>query len=259
MRQLGEHVGSFWLAEKAGAAGFTADDEELLVLFAAQAAVAVANARAFRDERRARRRPRGAGRHLPGRRGGVRRGDGAPGLAQPRDLGASSSALRQPRPHRRGPPRRDHLPARRRQRAGAGHVPARHGASAAPRGVAGRGDRVITTVDPAVVCARGVALSRVATLGPSGTETGPAIRALPPAGERSRSPSWCVYPRSPSGIVPPSPESVRRKVIGESSCAAMVFRRVPRSFAVFRDGIGGRVGRRSIREETARTRVTLPE
>ncbi len=54
MRHLGEHVGSFWLAEKAGGAGFTADDEELLVLFAAQAAVAIANARAFRDERRAR-------------------------------------------------------------------------------------------------------------------------------------------------------------------------------------------------------------
>ncbi len=54
MRHLGEHVGSFWLAEKAGGARFTADDEELLVLFAAQAAVASANARAFRDERRAR-------------------------------------------------------------------------------------------------------------------------------------------------------------------------------------------------------------
>ena len=54
MRHLGQHVGSFWLAEKAGGAGFTADDEELLVLFAAQAAVAIANARAFRDERRAR-------------------------------------------------------------------------------------------------------------------------------------------------------------------------------------------------------------
>ena len=54
MRHLGQHVGSFWLAEKAGPAGFTADDEELLVLFAAQAAVAIANARAFRDERRAR-------------------------------------------------------------------------------------------------------------------------------------------------------------------------------------------------------------
>ena len=33
-----------WLAEKAGGAGFTADDEELLVLFAAQAAVAIGNA-----------------------------------------------------------------------------------------------------------------------------------------------------------------------------------------------------------------------
>ena len=54
MRHLGEHVGSFWLADKAGGARFTADDEELLVLFAAQAAVAIANARAFRDERRAR-------------------------------------------------------------------------------------------------------------------------------------------------------------------------------------------------------------
>jgi len=43
-----------WLAEKAGGAGFSAADEELLVLFAAQAAVAIANARAFRDERRAR-------------------------------------------------------------------------------------------------------------------------------------------------------------------------------------------------------------
>ena len=56
MRHLGEHVGSFWVAEKAGGAGFTADDEELLVLFSAQAAVAIAiaNARALRDERRAR-------------------------------------------------------------------------------------------------------------------------------------------------------------------------------------------------------------
>ena len=54
MRHLGQHVGGFWLAEKASGAGFTADDEELLVLFAAQAAVAIANARAFRDERRAR-------------------------------------------------------------------------------------------------------------------------------------------------------------------------------------------------------------
>ena len=54
MRHRGEHVGSFWLAQKADGAAFTDDDEELLVLFASQAAVAIANARAFRNEQRAR-------------------------------------------------------------------------------------------------------------------------------------------------------------------------------------------------------------
>ena len=53
MRHRGEHVGSFWLVGKAGG-GFTDEDEELLVLFAAQAAVAIANARAWRRERGAR-------------------------------------------------------------------------------------------------------------------------------------------------------------------------------------------------------------
>ena len=47
-------VGSFFLGEKAGGMPFDGDDEELLVLFAAQAAIAIANARAYRDERRAR-------------------------------------------------------------------------------------------------------------------------------------------------------------------------------------------------------------
>ena len=54
MRHRGQHVGSFWLVEKAGGANFDDADEELLVLFASLAAVAIANARAFRDERRAR-------------------------------------------------------------------------------------------------------------------------------------------------------------------------------------------------------------
>ena len=40
--------------EKAGGAEFTDDDEEVLVLFASQAAIAIANARAHRDEQRAR-------------------------------------------------------------------------------------------------------------------------------------------------------------------------------------------------------------
>jgi len=52
MRHRGAHVGSFFLGGKAG--GFTEADEEVLVLLAAQAAAAVANARAHREERRAR-------------------------------------------------------------------------------------------------------------------------------------------------------------------------------------------------------------
>ena len=54
MRHRDEHVGSFFLGEKAHGDQFTEDDEELLVLFASQAATAIANARAHRDEQRAR-------------------------------------------------------------------------------------------------------------------------------------------------------------------------------------------------------------
>ena len=54
MRHRGVHVGNFYLAEKEGGAAFTDGDEEVLVLFAAQAAAAIAHARAYRDERRAR-------------------------------------------------------------------------------------------------------------------------------------------------------------------------------------------------------------
>ncbi|MCY4025850.1 MAG: response regulator, partial [Acidobacteria bacterium] len=54
MRYRGLHVGDFFLAEKEGGQAFTADDEDLLVLFASQAANAITNARAHRDEQRAR-------------------------------------------------------------------------------------------------------------------------------------------------------------------------------------------------------------
>ena len=54
MRHRGEHVGNFFLGEKAGGREFTDEDEEVLVLFASQAATAVANARTHRDEQRAR-------------------------------------------------------------------------------------------------------------------------------------------------------------------------------------------------------------
>ena len=48
------HVGNFFLGEKAGGREFTGEDEDVLVLFASQAAAAIANARTHRDEQRAR-------------------------------------------------------------------------------------------------------------------------------------------------------------------------------------------------------------
>lgn len=50
----GERVGSIYLAEKERGLEFTRDDEETLALFAIQAAMAIANARRHREERRAR-------------------------------------------------------------------------------------------------------------------------------------------------------------------------------------------------------------
>ena len=54
MRHHDEHVGHFFLAGKEGAAEFTDEDEEILVLFASQAASAIANARTHRNEQRTR-------------------------------------------------------------------------------------------------------------------------------------------------------------------------------------------------------------
>ena len=54
MCHRGAQVGNFFLAEKESAPEFTAEDEEVLMLFASQAAAAIVNARAHRDERRAR-------------------------------------------------------------------------------------------------------------------------------------------------------------------------------------------------------------
>ena len=54
MRHRGVHVGALFLAEKERGQEFTTDDEEILVLFASQAATALANARTHRDEQRAR-------------------------------------------------------------------------------------------------------------------------------------------------------------------------------------------------------------
>ena len=54
MHHRGVHVGGFYLAEKEGGEPFTDEDGEILVLFASQAATAVANARTYRAEQRAR-------------------------------------------------------------------------------------------------------------------------------------------------------------------------------------------------------------
>ena len=54
MRHRGTHVGNFYLGDKEGGEEFTSEDEEALLLFAAQAAIAIANARTHRDEQRAR-------------------------------------------------------------------------------------------------------------------------------------------------------------------------------------------------------------
>ena len=54
LRHRGAQVGNLFLLEKESAPEFTAEDEEVLVLFASLAATAIANARTYRDERRAR-------------------------------------------------------------------------------------------------------------------------------------------------------------------------------------------------------------
>ena len=49
-----EHVGNFYVAGKDGGGEFSAEDEEVMILFASQAATAIVNARTYRDEQRAR-------------------------------------------------------------------------------------------------------------------------------------------------------------------------------------------------------------
>ncbi len=54
IRHRGIHIGNFYLGDKEGGQAFTDEDEEILVLFASQAAAAIGNARAYRDEHLAR-------------------------------------------------------------------------------------------------------------------------------------------------------------------------------------------------------------
>ncbi len=54
LRHRQAHLGTFFLAEKEGGLDFTDEDEEVLLLFASQAATAIVNARTYRNEQRAR-------------------------------------------------------------------------------------------------------------------------------------------------------------------------------------------------------------
>ena len=54
VRHQGRRVGSIYLAEKEGGLEFSQEDEDTLMMFASQAAMAIANARRHREERRAR-------------------------------------------------------------------------------------------------------------------------------------------------------------------------------------------------------------
>ena len=54
IRHRGMQMGNFYLGNKEGSQKFTDEDEEILVMFANQAAVAIANARRHQDEQRAR-------------------------------------------------------------------------------------------------------------------------------------------------------------------------------------------------------------
>ena len=54
IRHLGKSVGNIYLTEKEGGREFTPEDEDTLVLFAAQASMAIANALSYRAEQKAR-------------------------------------------------------------------------------------------------------------------------------------------------------------------------------------------------------------
>ena len=54
IRHRGRHIGNLYLSDKEGGLKFTQEDEDTLLMFASQAAMAIANARRYREEQRAR-------------------------------------------------------------------------------------------------------------------------------------------------------------------------------------------------------------
>ena len=103
MYHRGLHVGSFFLDNKEGGQEFTDADEETLVLFASQAAVAIANARAYRDGTPGPGPSGGADRYFTGGRCSPGRPDGRVHGVQP----GGEGARRAPRPFAYGRARWD--------------------------------------------------------------------------------------------------------------------------------------------------------
>ena len=80
---LGHRMGNIYLSGKEEDAGFSAEDEAVLTLFASQAALAIANSRRYREEQRARADLETLVQHLAGGSGGLRCGDSDAFLDQP--------------------------------------------------------------------------------------------------------------------------------------------------------------------------------
>ena len=76
IRHLGVRVGTIYLAHEKGGREFTQEDEETLMLFASQAAMAIANARRHREEQGRQGRLGDVDGHLPRWHGGLRRPHG---------------------------------------------------------------------------------------------------------------------------------------------------------------------------------------
>ena len=141
MRHLGVHVGNFYLVEKEGGEAFTDEDEEILVLFASQAATAIANARTYRAEQRAR---AGLEALIETSPVGVSVFDAQTGdlVSINREARRNRQEPVRPRPVGRATARGHHLPARGRARGRA--RPAADGAGAVQRrDGAGRGGRAL--------------------------------------------------------------------------------------------------------------------
>ena len=115
LRHRDASLGNFFLAGKQEGLEFTDDDEEVLVLFASQAATAIANARTHRDERRARADLEALVETSPV---GVVVFDGATGrpVSFNREARRITEGLRNARPLRGTAAGGDYLPPRRRAR-----------------------------------------------------------------------------------------------------------------------------------------------